>query len=76
MEEVQGWMRKAEEDRNNNREEFKSLLMDLQHKVVCGSGDRGPGPPLFGSESVQFSTEERLLNPSREGPLLPTPPQF
>lgn len=66
---IQAQMKKPEDDRYSDREEFKSLLMDIQLKSRVGSCDRGPGSPSPRSDSVHASYGERSITHNREGPL-------
>lgn len=69
-------MKKSDDDWSSDREEFKSLLKDIQLKSGVGSCDRGPGPPSPKSKSVHTSHGQRSINHNKEGPLLPTPLHF
>lgn len=76
MEEMRVWMKKVEEDRNSDRKEFKSMLLDVHLKSVTGSCDRGPGLPSPRSESIHLTHGDRSINTNRESPLLPTLSHF
>lgn len=64
--ESKGWMRKLDADRASNKEEFKALLLDLQHRTSAYPYQRPSESPSPRGESNAATIGEQSINMNRE----------
>lgn len=69
-------MKKLDEDLENDKEEFRLLLLDLQPCISGNVFHQIQESPRHRVEIMMQMGSDRPCNLNREGPLLPTPPHL